>query len=84
MKILNEPIKVMAIFHPDKKLENGKIELIKFRFEDKVIRVQKVTKIYEENIVGNKRIVFVCQNPSGSLYELKYEIDTKDWYLFKK
>lgn len=84
MKIINEPIKVMAIFHPDKKIENGKIELIKFRLEDKVVRVQKVNKIYEENIVGNKRIVFVCQQPDGSLYELKYELDSKDWYLFKK
>lgn len=84
MKIINEPIKVMAIFHPDKKLESGKIQLIKFRFEDKVVRVQKVVKVYEENIVGNKRIVFVCQHPNGNLYELKYELDSKDWYLFKK
>lgn len=84
LKIVNEPIKVMAIFHPNKKIENGKIELIKFRFEDKVVRVQKVVKIYEESIVGNKRIVFVCQQTDGNLYELKYEIDSKEWYLFKK
>ncbi|HHZ01591.1 MAG TPA: hypothetical protein GX396_01450 [Tissierellia bacterium] len=84
MKIINEPIKVMVIFHPNKKLERGKIQLIKFRFKDKVVPVQKVTKIYEENIVGNKRIVFVCQQLNGDMYELKYEIDSKDWYLFKK
>lgn len=84
MKILNEPIKVMAIFHPDKKVESGKIEPIKFRLDDKVVRIQKINKIYEEKIVGNKRIVFVCQQPDGNIYEIKYEIDSKEWYLFKK
>ncbi len=84
MKVLNQPIKVMAIFHPDRKLESGKIEPIKFRYEDQIVRIQKINKIYEEKIVGNKRIIFVCQQPDGSLYEIKYEIDSKDWYLFKK
>jgi len=79
MKVLNEPIKVMAIFHPD-----GKIEPIKFRLDDNVVNVQKVVKTYEEKIVGNKRLVFVCQQNNCALYELKYEIDTKVWYLFKK
>lgn len=73
----------MAIFHPDKKIGSGKIEPVKFRYEDQVIRIQKINKIYEENAMGNKRIIFVCQNPNGSLYEIKYEIDSKDWYLFK-
>lgn len=84
MKIINEPIKVMAIFHPDKKLESGKIEPIKFRLNEQVVRIQKINKIYEENIVGNKRIVFICQTLNGLLYEIKYEVDSKDWYLFKK
>lgn len=84
MKVLNQPIKVMAIFHPDKKLENGKIEPIKFRLDDQVVRIQKINKIYEENIVGNKRIAFVCQQPNGSIYEIKHEVDSKDWYLFKR
>lgn len=84
MKIINERIKVMPIFYPDKKIEAGKIEIIKFRFEDNVIWVKKVNKIYRENYAGNKRIVFVCQNPNGSLYEIKYELDTCEWYLFKK
>lgn len=84
MKISNKPIKVMSISYPDKKIEDGKIELVKFRFEDKVVPIYKINKIYKENYVGNKRIVFVCQNPNGSLYEIKYELDTCEWYLFKK
>lgn len=79
MKILNEPIKVMAVFNTD-----GKIEPVKFRLEDKVVRIEKILKIYEENIVGNNRIVFVCLHNGKDIFELKYEIDSKTWFLFKK
>lgn len=40
-------------------------------------------KTYEENIVGNKRIVFVCLHRGKDIFELKYELDTKTWYLLK-
>ena len=78
MKILNEPIKVMAIF-----TTNGKIEPVKFRLNDKVVKIEKIMKTYEEELVGNKRIVFVCLYKGRDIFELKYEIDTKTWYLFK-
>lgn len=47
MKIINQPIKVMAIFNT-----NGKIEPIKFRLNDQVVKIDKVMKVYEENLVG--------------------------------
>lgn len=84
MKIVNEPIKVMVVFHPDKKIDIEKIEPVKFRLDDKVVHIQKINKIYEENIVGNKRIIFVCQHNGKDIYELKYEVDSKTWYLFKQ
>lgn len=79
MKILNQPIKVMAVFYPD-----GKIQPIKFRLDDEAVIVEKIIKSYEEKLVGNKRIVFVCLNNGKDIYELKYEIDSKIWFLFKK
>ncbi len=79
MKILNEPIKVMVVFNTD-----GKIEPVKFRLEDKVVKIEKIMKTYEENIVGNTRIVFVCLHNGKDIFELKYELDSKIWYLFKK
>lgn len=79
MKILNEPIKVMAVFNT-----NGKIEPVKFRLSDKVVRIEKIMKVYEENIVGNTRVVFVCLHNGKDIFELKYEVDSKTWYLFKK
>lgn len=79
MKILNKPIKVMAVFYTD-----GKIEPVKFRIEDKVINVDRIIKSYEEHIVGNIRIVFVCTQNEKDIYELKYETESGIWYLFKK
>ncbi len=79
MKILNQPIKGMAIFDTD-----GKIEPVKFRLDDKVVFVEKVIKTYEEKTVGNKRLVIICQHNNCDIYEIKYELDSKLWYLFKK
>lgn len=78
MKVLNEPIKVMAIFY------DGKIMPIKFRMDDQVVKIQKVLKIYEEKVVGFNRIIFVCQHNGCDLYELKYQLENNTWYLFKK
>jgi len=79
MKILNQPIKVMAIFHPD-----GKIQPIRFRLDEEAITVEKIIKSYEEKLVGNKRVVFVCLHNGKDMYELKYEIGSNIWFLFKK
>lgn len=79
MKIINQPIKVMAIFNT-----NGIIEPVKFRLNDQVVKIDKVMKVYEENLVGNNRLVFVCLQNGRDIYEIKYERDSKTWYLFKK
>lgn len=79
MKITNQPVKVMAVFYPD-----GKIEPLKFRLDDIVVNIEKVIKINEEKIVGNDRIIFVCQHNGKDIYELKYELKSKIWYLFKQ
>lgn len=79
MKILNQPIKVMAIFNTD-----GKIEPVKFRLDDKVVRIEKIMKTYEEKVVGNNRQVFVCIHNGKDIFELKYELMTNVWFLFKK
>ncbi|NLK72582.1 MAG: hypothetical protein GX285_06155 [Clostridiales bacterium] len=65
MKIVNKPIKVMAVFYT-----NGKIEPVKFRLDEEVVRIEKVLKVYTENIVGNDRIVFVCQHNGCDINEV--------------
>lgn len=79
MKILNVPIKVMAIFNND-----GKIVPVKFRMDDQVVNIQKVLKVYEEKVAGYSRLIFVCQHNNCDIYELKYEVENNIWYLYKK
>lgn len=79
MKILNEPIKVMAIFNAD-----GKVEPVKFRLDDQVVMVQRIMKTYEEKVAGIDKVIFVCLQNGKDIYELKYEIKKNMWYLYKK
>ncbi len=79
MKLLNHPIEMIAVFDID-----GKITPAKFRYEDKVVRVEKIIKRQKEKLAGNERWVFTCMHQQNYLYELKYEIDTQKWFLFKK
>lgn len=80
MKVVNEPVDMIAVFRSN----TGKITPFKFKYKDIPVKVQKVAKIYEEKLAGNKRIVFVCIHNEKDIYELKYEIDTHKWFLFKK
>lgn len=77
MKYVNKPVKVMAIFN-----SNGKIEPVQFTLDDKNIRIDKIVKVHEENIVGNDRLVFLCEQKEKYYYELKYEYESSKWYLF--
>ena len=77
MKILNRPVKVIALFNT-----TGKIEPVQFTLDDKIVRVDKIIETYEENLVGNDRLVFLCEHKEKYFYELKYELDSNKWYLF--
>lgn len=78
MKIVNKPIKVLAIFYTD-----GKIEPINFVLDDRIVKIDKVMSSSIENFVGNTRIVFVCLK-GDLIFEIKYELASNLWYLFKK
>lgn len=79
MKTVNEPVKATVIFNT-----GGKFEPVNFVLDDKNIVVEKIIETREENFVGNKRIVFVCQHKEKYRYELKYEVGSGIWYLFLK
>lgn len=79
MKFLNHPIDMIAVFDAE-----GKIVPFKFKYKDKAVKVEKIMKSYEEKLAGNKRIVFVCMHNGKDIYELKYELDSHKWFLFKK
>jgi len=81
MKILMKPIDMIAWF-----TKEGIPKPIRYKLDDQVIKVQQVTSKSEEKLAGNRMIIFRCQseiNGELRLFELKYELQTCKWFLFK-
>ena len=86
MKILMKSIETIAWFTVD-----GYPTPIRFRFSDKdigniIIPVQQILFSEEEKYAGNRMILYRCQSNINDIlkeFELKYEIDTCKWFLYK-
>jgi hypothetical protein len=86
MKVLEKPIQMIAWFN-----EGGMPTPIKFKIntdEDKyaVIKVDRILFKDKEKIAGNLMYLFRCQsliNNSEKTYELKYELTSCKWMLYK-
>jgi hypothetical protein len=81
MKILATPITVLAHFETD-----GTPHPIRFRLADKEIRIEQVISMTEEKLAGNRMLLFRCQSEiNGELkpFEIKFEIGTCKWFLWK-
>lgn len=80
------PIEMIASFS-----ENGVPTPLKFRIKaideaNSVIKVSRVIQIDKEKIAGNAMYVFKCQsiiNEFEKIYELKYELSSCKWILYK-
>jgi hypothetical protein len=81
MKIVMKPIEMIAWFSKD-----GALTPVRYKFNNKVIKVEQVTSKSEEKLAGNRMIIFRCQSEiNGELrpFELKYELQSCKWFLFK-
>lgn len=81
MKVYMKPIEMIAWFNL-----KDKPRPIKFKFGDKIIKVEQVISFSEEKLAGNRMIIYRCQSEiNGELrsFEQKYELQTCKWYLFK-
>lgn len=85
MKIINQPIEVIAWF-----LDTGVICPVKFRLKTReglqVYKVEKILTKTTEKLAGNRMMVFHCQSDIDGVlrpFEIKYEVDTMRWVLFK-
>lgn len=81
MKILMKPIEMIAWF-----TKEGVLNPIRYKIDDKVIRIDQVTSKSEEKLAGNRMIIYRCQSEiNGELrpFELKFELQTCKWFLFK-
>lgn len=86
MRVLGKPIDVVAWF-----TKEGLPRPIRFRITNEeesetVMSVDKVVFSSREKLAGNHMLVFRCQgklNGVERIYELKYELLTCKWILFK-
>jgi hypothetical protein len=84
MKVVAKPIEMVAWFNKDG------IHPIRFKIEGKdgdvVVKIGRVIKKDLEKLAGNLMMVFTCESViNGQLkpYEIKYELNTMKWMLFK-
>lgn len=80
-----QPIEMVARFN-----KHGLPRPVKFKalFEDipLVISVDQIILKSEEKLAGNPMLIFRCQSVINGLlkiYELKYELSTCKWFLYK-
>jgi hypothetical protein len=86
MKVYMRPIESIVWF-----TREGFPHPLRYRIqtEDKTYRVIKIKRIItrtEEKIAGNRMLIFRCEgeiNKCLKIFELKYEINTCKWYLYK-
>jgi hypothetical protein len=86
MKVIAKDIEMIAWF-----TEDGTPTPLRFkiRSEDESVNVIKVDRVLfkeKEKLAGNLMMVFRCQsviNNIDRIYELKYELSTCKWMLYK-
>ncbi len=90
MKVWMEPIEMIASFDA-----NGTPRPLKYRWqtsidsvelEPLVVKVGRVIECRKEKLAGNQMMIYRCQSIIGNVekvYELKYELSTCKWYLYK-
>ena len=86
MKIVVKPIEVVSWTDI-----NGNIRPLRFKIinEDEsisVLKIERVCYIDKEKFAGNNLLVFNCQSIINGIekqYELKYELSSCKWILFK-
>ncbi len=86
MKVLMKPIDMIAWFTKD-----GVPNPLKYRIqgegkENITVSVERIITREEEKLAGNRMFVFKCQSLIEGIekpFELKYELNTCKWYLYK-
>ncbi|PAB61151.1 hypothetical protein [Anaeromicrobium sediminis] len=86
MRVVARAIEMIVWFESD-----GTPHPIRFRLKREddewcTINVEKIVTVEKEKLAGNHMYVFRCQSEISGLkrtYELKYEIATCKWILFK-
>lgn len=86
MKILMKPIEMIAWFNKDNYPIPLRYRVASEDLTNTVIKIDKVLFREEEKLAGNRMVLYRCEsviNQVQRIFELKYEISTCKWYLYK-
>jgi hypothetical protein len=86
IKALMQPVDMISWFTRD-----GVPTPIKYRLSGEdaarlTVRVDRIMERKEEKRAGNRMLVFKCRSMidgTEKIYEIKYEVNTCRWYLYK-
>ncbi len=82
MEIIAKPIECVVVFE-----ENNLPKPIRFRYKDSaqkehIIHVDRISKVEKSKMAGIDALVYTCFT-NEKIYELKFELRTCQWVLFK-
>jgi hypothetical protein len=86
MKTLAMPVDMVCWFEKTGIPHPVRFKVTKEDESETVIKVDRVLTVDKERLAGNDMLVFKCQsviNRTARLFELKYELRTCKWILFK-
>jgi hypothetical protein len=86
MKTLAKPIDMVCWFEKTGMPHPVRFKISREDESEAVIKVDKVITVDKERLAGNEMLVFKCQsviNKTQRVFELKYELSTCKWILFK-
>jgi hypothetical protein len=86
MRIVAKPIEVISLIDIKGIITPLRLRLIRDDESLQVIKVDKIITRKQEKLAGNLMVVFTCQSiidDIEKIYELKYEIRTCKWVLWK-
>lgn len=86
MKVLMQPIEMIAWFKEDNYPIPLRYRITSEDMSNVVIKVDRILFKEEEKLAGNRMILYRCEsivNQTQRIFELKYEISTCKWYLYK-
>jgi len=86
MKVFMKPIEMIAWFTLDGCPRPIRFRMLQPDHSSLVVKVDRIVDQKEEKLAGNRMMVFICQSIIEGvqrIYELKYEISTCKWFLYK-
>lgn len=86
MKVVAKPIEVISVMDIKGVITPLRLRIIRDDESLQVIKVDKVISRKQEKLAGNFMTVFTCKSLIENvekIYEIKYELGTCKWILFK-